>query len=53
MPDQLFTYYIENTLMIISINRVWGRVMVIKLVIDFGKLIKVALKRGMGKGMGE
>jgi hypothetical protein len=26
--------------------------MVIRLVTDFGELIKVALKRGMGKGVG-
>jgi hypothetical protein len=54
MPDQLFTYFIENPLMIISINSgSWG-IMVIRLVIDFGKLVKVALKRsGVEKGSGE
>jgi hypothetical protein len=47
MPVQLFTYYIENPLMIISINSWnWGGVMVIGLVIDFGELVKVSQKRG-------
>jgi hypothetical protein len=46
MPDQLFMYYIENPLMLISINsQSWVGVMVIRLVTDFGKLVKVALKR--------
>jgi hypothetical protein len=46
MPDQLFTYYIENPLMIISINSWgWEGIMVIRLVRDFGKLVKVALKK--------
>jgi hypothetical protein len=55
IPDQLFTYYIENPLMIISINSgSWGQVMVTRLVIDFGELLKVVLKkRGGKKGRGE
>jgi hypothetical protein len=45
MPAQLVTYYIENPLMIFSINnRSWWGVIVISLVIDFGELVKVALK---------
>jgi hypothetical protein len=52
MPGQLFTYYIENSLMIKFINSgSWG-VMVIRLVIDLGELVKVALNVGMGKGVG-
>jgi hypothetical protein len=49
MPDQLFTYYIENPLRIISINsQIWmGGRMVIRLAIDFGELVKVALKMGV------
>jgi hypothetical protein len=51
MPDQLFIYYIEIALMIISINSgSWGRVMVIRLVVNFGELVKVALKKGGKKG---
>jgi hypothetical protein len=53
MPNQLFTYYIENPLMIKSVNsRSWG-VMVIRLVIDVGELVKVTLKRRGRKGEGE
>jgi hypothetical protein len=49
MPDQLFTYYTENPLMIISINNgCW--VMVIRLAIDFGELVKVVQKGGWEKG---
>jgi hypothetical protein len=52
MPDQLFIYYIEIALMIISINSgSWGRVMVIRLVVNFGELVKVALKKGGKKRM--
>jgi hypothetical protein len=48
MPDQLLICSIENPLMIISINsQSWGQeVMVIRLVIDYGELVKVALKKG-------
>jgi hypothetical protein len=49
MPDYLLTYSIENSLIIISINsQIWGGVMVIRLVIDFGELVKVPLKKGEG-----
>jgi hypothetical protein len=49
MTDQLFTYYIENPLMIISITSgSWGGLMVIRIVIDFGELVKVELKGGKG-----
>jgi hypothetical protein len=42
----LFTYYVENPLVIISINSGhWGG-NVIRLIIDFEELVKVALKRG-------
>jgi hypothetical protein len=53
MPGQLCTYYIENPLMVISINSgSWGGVMVIRVVIYFGELAKVKLKSGaMGKGV--
>jgi hypothetical protein len=43
--NQLFTYYIKNPL-IIYINSGDGGVMVIRLFIDFGELVKVALKVG-------
>jgi hypothetical protein len=46
MSDKFLMYCIENPLMIISINsQSWGRVMVIRLVIDYGELVKVALKK--------
>jgi hypothetical protein len=46
MPDQLLMYSIENPLMIISINsQSWGGIMVIRLVSDYGELVKVALKK--------
>jgi hypothetical protein len=49
MPDQLLTYYIENPLIIISINtESWWRVIVIRLAIDLGELVK-AVKKGNGK----
>jgi hypothetical protein len=39
-------YSIENALMIICINsQIWGEVIVIRLVIDYGELLKVALKK--------
>jgi hypothetical protein len=49
MTYQLFAYYIGNPLMIISINCGRWRVVVIRLVIDFGELVKVALKGEVGK----
>jgi hypothetical protein len=55
MPDHLLMYYIENPLMIISINS-WnflaGGVMVVRLVIDFGELVNVTLNGGAGKRVG-
>jgi hypothetical protein len=49
MPDQLFTYYIENPLVITSINSgSWGRVMVIRLNIEIWEGGKVSPKRGWG-----
>jgi hypothetical protein len=53
MPDQLFTYSIENLLMILSVNgQSSGVVMVIRLLIDTEELDKVVLKKGVdGKGM--
>jgi hypothetical protein len=45
MPDQLLMYSVENPLMIISITVGGGEVMVIRLVIDYGELVKVALKK--------
>jgi hypothetical protein len=46
MLDQSLVYFIEHPLMIISINSWrWGG-MVIRLVINFGELVKVALKSG-------
>jgi hypothetical protein len=55
MPDQLLMYCVENPFMIIFINSwSWGVLMVIRLVIDFGDLVKVALKNvEVGKGVGE
>jgi hypothetical protein len=51
MPNQLFTYYIENPLMIISINsESWG-VMVIRLDIEIYDIVKGALKEEVRKGM--
>jgi hypothetical protein len=53
MPGQLFIYYIANPLVTISINTgSLERVMVIRLVIDFGELVKVALRRGGEKRSG-
>jgi hypothetical protein len=45
MPGQLLTHSIENPLMISVNSWSWG-VIVIRLVIDFWKLVKVALKNG-------
>jgi hypothetical protein len=44
MPDQLFTYYVENPFMIILINSgSWDRFNGIRVDIDFGELVNVAL----------
>jgi hypothetical protein len=52
MPDLLFTYYIENSLVIISINSgSWG-VMVIRLDIEIWVIGKGGTKWGVGKGVG-
>jgi hypothetical protein len=51
MPDQLLTYSIENPLMIISINILSCGVMVIRLVIDYGELVRVTLKKGWVVGI--
>jgi hypothetical protein len=48
----LFTCNIENLLVIISINSGMGGVMLIGLVMDFGVLVKVALKGGWEIGDG-
>jgi hypothetical protein len=56
MPYQLFTYYIENPLVIISINiKRWGWVMVIRLQRETWVIGKGGAKRrgwGMGKRYG-
>jgi hypothetical protein len=49
MPDQLFTYYIENPLLIISKNSWSCGVMVSRILIIWGELVKVALKCGSRK----
>jgi hypothetical protein len=47
MPDQLFTCYIENSFVIISINSgSWGGVMVIKLDIEIWVVGKGGIKKG-------
>jgi hypothetical protein len=47
-------YCTENPLLIIAISSIsWGWVKVIGLVIDFGELVKVVLKREVGKRVGE
>jgi hypothetical protein len=45
MPDQLFIYYIENPLVIISINGGNGEIMVIRLEIETGAIGKGGTKR--------
>jgi hypothetical protein len=52
VPDQLFTYYIENPLVIISINTGSLGEMVIKLDIEIWEIGKDGTKRGLGKGVG-
>jgi hypothetical protein len=55
MPDLLFTYYIENPLVIMSINsQHWGEgVIVIKLDIEIWVIGKDGTKKeGAGKGLG-
>jgi hypothetical protein len=53
MPDQLFTYYVENALVIISINSgIWGVVMIIRLHIDILVISKGATKQVGNKGGG-
>jgi hypothetical protein len=53
MPDQLLTYYIENPLMIISINSGNWRLMVIRLAIETRVIGKgVTKKRGVKRGVG-
>jgi hypothetical protein len=50
MLDQLFTYYIENSLVIIFINSgSWGRVMVIRLDIEIWEIGKGGTKKRGGK----
>jgi hypothetical protein len=51
VPDGLFTYSVKNPLIIISINsEIWAGDH-FKLVTDFGQLIKVILREGVGKGV--
>jgi hypothetical protein len=50
MPDQFLMYSIENSLMIISISinsQSCKGVIVIRLVLDYEELVKVALKEGV------
>jgi hypothetical protein len=54
MPDQLFTYYIENPLIIISINSgSWAGVMVVWLEIETWIIGKGGPKREGRKGVGK
>jgi hypothetical protein len=53
MPDQLFTYYLENPLVMVSINsRSWG-IMVFRLDIKIWETGTGGTKMGMRKGMSE
>jgi hypothetical protein len=49
MSDHLFTCYIENPLVIISINIGYWGIMVISQLYKFGKMLKVVIK---GNGVG-
>jgi hypothetical protein len=49
MPDQLFTHYIENPLVIISINSGSLGVMVIRLEMETWVIGKGSTKKGRGK----
>jgi hypothetical protein len=50
MPDQLFTYYIENPLVIMPINSgSWGRIVDIRINIGIWEIGKVGTKREGGK----
>jgi hypothetical protein len=53
MPDQLFTYFIEKPLDD-NIYKQWelGQMMVVRLVIDIGELLKLVLKSGVGNVVG-
>jgi hypothetical protein len=51
MQDQMFTYYVGNTLVIISIISEWG-IMVIRLDIKILVIGKGGTKRGMAKKVG-
>jgi hypothetical protein len=54
MPDQLFTYYIENPLVMISINsRSWKGIMIIRLDIEIWEIGKDGIKGGAGKEVGK
>jgi hypothetical protein len=51
MPDQLFTHYIENSLVIISINNgSWWAIMVIRVDTEIWEIGKDGLKGGLEKG---
>jgi uncharacterized membrane protein YcfT len=53
MPDKLFTYYIENVLVIISISSgIWGVVMIIRLHIKVWVISKGGTKQVGNKGGG-
>jgi hypothetical protein len=53
MPDQVFIYYIEDLLVILSIKSgCWGTIL-IRLDMKFGKLVKMALKGGSESGVDE
>jgi hypothetical protein len=53
MPDQLFTYDIENALAIISINSgIWVFVMIIRLDIEIWVISKGCTKKVGNKGGG-
>jgi hypothetical protein len=50
VPDKLFTYYIENLFMIISINSgSWGEIMVIMLNTETWVIGKGGTERDRGK----
>jgi hypothetical protein len=53
MPDQLFTYYIENALVTISINSgIWGVVMIIRIHIEIWVISKGGTKKVGNEGGG-
>jgi hypothetical protein len=52
MLDQLFTYHIENPLMIISLKSGSWEHNCIRLVVHIGQLVKVAIKWKSEKGVG-